>query len=202
MVLNQPARLPLIGIVFISAVLSGCAFGINAQLPIQPPPPGRRIPVKAAVIIPPAEAEREQPVSGMFWVGMANTWVLELGEALTKYSQHYFPAVFESSTLFSKVDSKAIDKNYAVLVEPKLQDVLINQSFHTTLTLSCTVKDRNGNLLYNRSFKGETQRSGAFTKACFCGVFRGESAMEDTFSDALDHAFRQLIDDMRTDLKR
>ncbi len=201
MVLKALFRGTAISVVFVSAVLSGCTYSINARLPVQPVPPGDRIPENAAVIIPPEEAQLKQPITGMLWVGAAHTWVLESGEAMMNYSGRYFPAIFSTSKLFSVPNSKTISSSYTVLVEPKLSNVSISQSFHTTLTLSCTVKDRNGAVIYDRSFVGETQRSGVFTKACLGGVFTGESAMEDTFSDALEHAFNQLTVDMRTSFK-
>jgi hypothetical protein len=184
-------------LVMVSAFTSGCTYTIYARPPMSEGPAKEKIPAKAAVLLPPDSHQQKNTLSGMFWIGAAHRWELQTGDAMMGYSKKYFSQLFTQADIFlAGKKSDAIDRSYTVLAEPVMQDIAVSQSFDTTVTLHLTMKDRGENVLYQGTYTGTTQQTGILTRACLGGVFAGESALSDSFTSAMNHAFDQMAEDV------
>ena len=140
---------------------------------------GDRIPVGARPLLPDETRRRVYVVrSGM--AGIANSWTIEVGDAVTKYADAYLTHAFDpGDALTIRIDVVAFEV----------------QGFAATTDLKFTVTDRAQQAVFQRDYRGVGK--GRATGVVWGGAFAMKAAMRQTTDEALRSCFDQFLIDAR-----
>jgi len=184
---------------FLTIMLIGMLAGCTFHVPVAPSPKipytPQIYPLKVGIFIERPQLEHVYSKDGFFLVGMLNTWKVPVGEGLQKASVKSFSQLFaEVRSIFSLEEGKYNSLN--IIFTPAIREFRISQTITTDFFLKATILDASGSLIYEKEVRGETQGSGPFFTACFCGVFLAEQAFSQSVNSAFEDAFEKLFIDI------
>ncbi len=177
-------------------MLAGCTF----HVPVAPSPKisgaPQIYPLKVGIFIERPQLQQVYSKDGFFLVGMAHTWKVPVGESLQKASVRSFSQLpAEVRSIFSLEEGKYNSLN--IIFTPAIREFRISQTITTNFFLKATILDAVGSVIYEKEVQGETQGSGPFATACFCGVFLAEYAFSQSVNSAFEDAFEKLFIDIK-----
>jgi len=176
-----PARadraLGLLGVTALAIFLHACSYAVVLQ-PTSPIPfDTAPIPLAAKVLIPPKTANHVHSVrSGL--AGFANTWEINVGEAISDYSKAFFANIITpGSEAVIQIDLVSFDV----------------RDFEARCELSFTIQ-RDGRDVFQKSYQGKGL--GYAARVIWGGAFAMKSSMRKTTDEALRSVFSQFLKDV------
>jgi len=190
--MRKPSRIGMgLLLAILSAGLVGCTFVIR-------PFPGsalvdKKIDLRVGLLIDDTAAGQVSSTSGLFMIGLVHTWKVEVGGAMLQGATATFSNMFtEVKNLKSKDQFASSD--LILLITPVIQQFTIEQDLSAKLTLHCVLADRKGTALYDKTIPvtGKAQTA----TGCLLGVAGGQTAINETSTDAFNQAFQFLAQDI------
>jgi hypothetical protein len=169
--------LRLLGVTALAAFLSACSHSVALE-PTSPIPSATApVPLAAKVSIPPKTANHVHTVrSGL--AGFANTWDINVGEAISDYSKAFFAnTITPGSEAVIQID----------LVSFNVRD------FEARCELNFTIQ-RDGRDVFQKSYQGKGL--GYAARVVWGGPFAMKSSMRKTTDEALRSIFTQFLQDV------
>jgi hypothetical protein len=167
----------LVGITAMAAFLSACSHSVALE-PTRPIPSATAaVPLAATISIPPKTANHVHTVrSGL--AGFANTWEINVGEAISDYSKAFFAnTITPGSEAVIQIDLVSFDV----------------RDFEARCELTFTIK-REGHEVFQKSYQGKGL--GYAARVVWGGAFAMKSSMRKTTDEAMRSIFGQFLQDV------
>jgi len=183
---NQAVFITILAMV---SILPACTYNVAFNKPDQAAY-GEKIPIDVAFGM--SEKARNESYEGRAWSsGIANTWVVPVGDTTSQYAGAYLPGAFRK---FIDLDSAAPTPPGFFLV--RLEEInfrMEGQAAHTNIVAA--VSNPSGKQVFRKNYP-EDGPSG-FGRVIAAGAFTQKSAIRQSTHVVLENTFRKLVEDIR-----
>jgi hypothetical protein len=167
----------LIGIALLAAFLSACSHSI-ALPPVSPVPSATAPSPLAATVSRPLKTATHVHVVRSGLAGYANTWEINVGEAITEYSKAFFAnTITAGSESLIQIDLVSFDVG----------------DFEARCELMFTIQ-KEGREVFQKSYQGKGL--GYAARVVWGGAFAMKSSMRKTTDEAMRSIFSQFLQDV------
>jgi hypothetical protein len=153
-----------------------------------------RLPLRAAVLVPPALSTRTDRLGNFATLGMANTWECETGASLVPALESVAKAVFAEVVLVESTGAATAD----VWLMPEvveLRQMPERDGFWMSFQLRAAVTDGRGKARFDRTYREVEE--GSTAAAVWGGAFAAAAVLTAPLERAMGKALRQLGEELR-----
>ncbi|MGL1901203.1 MAG: hypothetical protein OCC49_03630 [Fibrobacterales bacterium] len=189
----------LLFLLALSIILSNCTVPVNIKPKVKTSQ-FDKIPMEIGLNV--KDSEITHRASGLFFVGSANTFVINVGQALDMSAQSSFKALFDDVIVIENIEDRSeLEPKYTVVLVPYFSEYYVSQTMSSGMHLRLEVLDSSKQRLYKDDVTVVGSAGPLVASTSTFGFSSAAVAIEASSSEAFEKAFHHLLSNLFQNFK-